>query len=442
MSLLPMFFAAAVCVNVRAPEFPAKTFSVTDYGAKADGTPCTRAFADAIAACAKEGGGHVTVPKGTWYTGPIHLKSNVDLHFEDGAVLDFSDTPADYLPAVPSSWEGVECLGYSPLVYAYACTNVAMTGKGTLRPRMDLWRKWFDRGPGGERAMRALYKWCCEGTPLAERNVPALEDCRMRPQLIQFNRSQNILLSGFTIRESPFWTIHLFLSGNVTVRGLDVRAKGSNNDGLDIEMTHDVLVENCRFDQGDDGFVFKSGRNHDAWRLGRPTENVHIRNCHVEFAHSLVGVGSELSGGVRNVLVEDCTVGEAWWFYYVKTNRRRGGFVDNITLRNVKTGKLTALMLVETDILYQWRILPTVEERLTAISNLTVENVSCDEAEWGVAIWGDKDRPVDGVRVKNVHIGKVTGELSVVSSAKNVKIDGLTADELPVSYAGSHHEGH
>jgi len=189
--------------------------------------------------------------------------------------------------------------------------------------------------------------------------------------------------------------------------------------------------------------VLKSGKDYDGRRLASPTANVVVRDCTVVKGHNLAAVGSELSGGVRNVRISNCrivdTVGEV---LHVKTNRRRGGFVDNITLRNVKTGKLTALMLVETDILYQWRILPTVEERLTAISNLTVENVSCDEAEWGDAIWGDKDRPVDGVRVKIVHNGKVTGELSVVSSAKNVKIDGLTADELPVSYAGSHHEGH
>ena len=424
------------------PVFPARTFPVTDFGARADGSLCTEAFRRAIAACAAAGGGHVVVPTGVWTTGAVHLRSGVDLHLEEGAVLDFSDNPADYLPAVPSTWEGVECLGYSPLVYAYGCTNVAVTGPGTLCPRMGFWRKWFDRGEQGDAVMKVLYRWCCEGTPISERKVTDIPDNKMRPQLLQFNRSANVLLDGFRIRESPFWTIHLFKSENAIVRNLDVYAHGSNNDGIDIEMTRNVLVEKCRFDQGDDGFVFKSGRNHDAWRSGSPTENVIVRNCHVEFAHSLLGVGSELSGGVRNVLVEDCTVGKMLRLYYVKTNHRRGAFVDNITLRNVRTDKVDYVMAVETDILYQWRKVPTVETRYTKISNLRIENVDCAKAKHGVSLWGDPHEPIRGVEIKNVRIGTISGELIESANVTGVKIDGFAADMVLQTKSGSQHRGH
>ena len=428
--------------ELTVPAFPNRTFNVADYGAKPDGTPCTKAFAQAIAACAAAGGGRVTVPDGKWTTGAIHLKSGVDLHLSDGAVLDFTDDPADYLPAVPSTWEGVECLGYSPLVYAYGCTNVAITGGGMLAPRMDFWRKWFDRGAQGDVVMKILYKWCCEGTPLAERRVTEIPDNKMRPQLLQFNRSANILLDGFRIRESPFWTIHLFKSENAVVRNLDVYAHGSNNDGIDLEMSRNVLVEKCRFDQGDDGFVFKSGRNHDAWRWGLPTENVVVRNCHVQFAHSLLGVGSELSGGVRNVLVENCTVGKVYRLHYVKTNHRRGAFVDNITLRNVKTDDVDYVMAVETDILYQWRKVPTIETRYTKISNLRIENVDCAKAKHGVSLWGDSHEPIRGVEIKNVRIGTISGELIESANVTGVKIDGFAADTVLQTKSGSQHRGH
>lgn len=424
------------------PSFPDRRFSIVDYGAKPNGVECDAAFSRAIKDCAKAGGGHVVVPAGTWTSGAIHLMSGVDLHLEEGAIIDFTDNSSGYLPAVSSTWEGVECMGYSPLIYAYGCTNIAVTGKGTLRPRMDFWRAWFDRGESGDAVMKVLYKWCCEGTPLSKRRVTEIPDNKMRPQLLQFNRSANILLDGFMIRESPFWTIHLFKSENVIARNLDVYARGSNNDGIDIEMTRNVLVEKCRFNQGDDGFVFKSGRNHDAWRNGCPTENVIVRDCHVEFAHSLLGVGSELSGGVRNVLVENCTVGRVLRLHYVKTNHRRGAFVDNVTVRNIRTKSVDYVMVVETDILYQWRAVPTVETRYTKISNLRIMDVFCEEAKHGISLWGDVHEPIRGVEIRNVHIGKVTDELFESSNVLGVKIDNFSADMVCETETGKRHCGH
>ena len=379
-----------------------------------------------IDAASAAGGGVVSVPRGEHsIDGPIRLKSGVELHLEDGATLVFADDPALYLPAVMSSWEGVECLNYSPLVYAYGATNVAITGKGTIAPKMDFWRTWFGhKGRGLRAATRKLYDWCSFNAPLAERDLTKLPESNVRPHLIQFNRCANVRLEDFKIRESPFWTIHLYLCDGVVARGLDVYAHGSNNDGIDIEMTKNVLVENCRFDQGDDAVVIKSGRNQDAWRLACPSENIEVRNCTVVNGHVLLGIGSEMSGGVRNVYMHDCVLeSEARRLFYVKVNERRGGFVENIRMENVKAKKVRwGVMAVKTDVLYQWKDFPTHEVRVTPIRNLSMKNVAVDEAERLVDIIGDKRLPVDGVTLENVRVAKAL-KPDRIENAVNVRVN-------------------
>lgn len=387
-----------------------------------------------IDAVAKKGGGKVVVPAGEHFSaGPIRLKSNVELHLSEGARIVFSDNPQDYLPAVPTSWEGVECLNYSPLIYAYGCTNVAITGKGTIAPKMGFWRKWFGRGEGHKAATRRLYDWCSFNAPMEERDLTKIPESNVRPHLIQFNRCKDVRLEGFRIRESPFWTIHLFLCDGAVVRGLDVYAHGHNNDGIDVEMTRNVLVENCRFDQGDDAVVIKSGRNHDAWRLATPSENIEIRNCTIVNGHVLLGIGSEMSGGVRNVYMHDCVLeSEAFRLFYVKTNERRGGFVEDIRMENVKAKKVRhGVMSVETDVLYQWKDFPTHEVRVTPIRNLVMKNVSVEEAERLVDLRGDARDPIDGVTLENVSLAKarkpdrIENAVNVRVNAEGVKYRGV-----------------
>lgn len=241
--------------------FPQRDFLITKYGAKAGGKKLnTKAIAKAITACHLVGGGRVVIPKGEWLTGPIHLKSNINLYMEEGAVLRFTDTPSDYLPAVMTSWEGMECYNYSPLIYASDCENIAITGKGVLAPKMDTWRIWFARPQAHMEALRKLYTMASTDVPVEERQM-AVGENNLRPHLIHLNRCRNVLLDGFKIRESPFWTIHLYMCKGGIVRGLDVKANGHNNDGIDLEMSRNFLIENCKFDQGDDAVVIKSGRN-------------------------------------------------------------------------------------------------------------------------------------------------------------------------------------
>lgn len=408
--------------------FPARDFPINKYGAVADGkTNNTKAIARAIAACNRAGGGRVVVPAGEWLTGPVHLKSNVNLHLSEGAVLRFTDNPQDYLPAVMTSWEGMECYNYSPLVYALDCENIAITGTGTLQPIMDTWRKWFKRPQAHMNALAELYTMASTDVPVEERQMAKGEN-NLRPHLIHFNRCKNVLLDRFKIRESPFWTIHLYLCDGGIVRNLDVRAHGHNNDGVDLEMSRNFLVENCKFDQGDDAVVIKAGRNQDAWRLDTPCENIVIRNCDIIKGHTLLGIGSEMSGGIRNVYMHDCAAPDSVFrLFFAKTNHRRGGYIENIHMENVKAGKMQRILEVDTDVLYQWRdLVPTYEERITRIDGLYMNNITCERTEAIYDLKGDAKLPTRNVSIRNVHAGEVTRFIKNVQNTENVVEENVT----------------
>ena len=309
---------------------------------------------------AAEGGGRVVIPAGEWETGAIHLRSNIELHLDDGANLVFSENPKDYLPAVRTSWEGVECMGYSPLIYAYGCTNVAVTGKGTLTARVEEF--WRPRGPARKKnpahdaANRKLKEeWANADIPVEQRNFLDLPENLFRSTFIQFNRCRDVRLEDVRIRESPFWTIHLLCCDGATVRGVDSFATCKNSDGIDIESSRNVLVENCVFEQGDDAVVIKAGLNHEGRRRASPSENIVIRNCVINEGHSMLSIGSELSGGIRNVLMEDCRAeSDVDKVFFIKTNPERGGFVEKVTMRRIKAkGVRHQLVSAITD--YFWR---------------------------------------------------------------------------------------
>ncbi len=352
------------------------------------------------------------IPEGEWLTGKLHFKSNVNLHLSKGAVLLFSDNPQDYLPAVPVSWEGVECMNYSPLLYAYECKNIAITGEGKIKARMEHWRKWFGRPKGHMNSLIRLYNLAHQNVPTAERNM-ANDTANLRPHLIHFNRCENIRFEGFSIENSPFWPIHTYLCKNVLLRKLNVYAHGHNNDGYDPEMTQNVLVEHCVFDQGDDAIAVKSGRDHEAWRLATPTRNVVIRNCEVKNGHQLLAIGSELSGGIKNVYMTNCMVApnaKMFHLVFIKTNERRGGFVRNIIVENVTSGNMSEGILgIETDVLYQWRtLMPTYDRVLTPISKVRLQNINAGKVKFVSRILGEKELPVSDVRLKKVHAAEVT----------------------------------
>ena len=391
----------------------------------------------AISACVAQGGGRVIVPAGTWETGAVRLESNVELHLERGAVLRFSDNLKDYLPAVRVAWEGVECYNLSPLVYAYGATNVAITGEGRLEPKMAFWRNWFGAAKPSTCALwsRLESDWFKNDVPVEKRQVWNYPESAFRPQLIHFNNCSDVRLEGFSIRGTPFWTIHLYCCDKALVKNLDVSAfpadggkEANNSDGIDIESSSNVHVVGCSFRQGDDAIVIKSGRGRDGRRVGRPSENVLIEDCTVHAGHVLLGIGSELSGGVRNVTMRNCRVeGEARRLLFVKTNRLRGAFVDNIRMEDVVANVVDKeVIAIVTS--YPGAAGAEIPKGLppTAISAISVSNVVCRSAGAVANVWGDPLSPVRGVR-----IGELKGNAIDIENATDVVTDGLVVRQMP-----------
>jgi polygalacturonase len=422
---------------IRVPDFSASPrFPITDFGAAQDDQDKTSAaIAQAIAAAHAAGSGVVVVPAGVWPTARIHLKSHVNLHLAKGATLLFSEKPSDYLPAVLSSWEGLECYNYSPLVYAYACDNIAITGEGKLKARLDVWRVWYARPKPHMEALVALYNMAARDVPVAERQMAA-GAANLRPQFVQFNRCRHVLMEDVSIENSPFWVVHPLLCSEVVMRRVKIQANGHNNDGVDPEMTENMLIEDCVFDQGDDAISVKSGRDRDAWRIGIPARNIVMRNCRIKNGHQLMAIGSELSAGVENVLVDNChfdhdgsaaasTINN---LLFVKTNERRGGYVRNIHMSNVSATRIAGGVLsVETDVLYQWRTLvPTYERRLTPIEGLHVSHIRVEEAKFVCRIKAEAEMPVKTVSLRDVKVNTV---LETPVSTENV-VDFVFVDSV------------
>ena len=260
----------------------------------------------------------------------------------------------------------------------------------------------------------------------------AVGENNFRPHLIHWNRCKNVLLDGIQIEGSPFWTIHMYMCEGGVARNLHVKAHGHNNDGIDLEMTRNFLVEDCTFDQGDDAVVIKSGRNQDAWRLNTPSENIVVRNCTILAGHVLLGIGSEMAGGVRNVYMHDCVApNSVHRLMFLKTNHRRGGFIENIHMENVKTGSTLRVLEIDTDVLYQWRnIVPTYEERITKIDGIYMTNVQCESAKMIYELKGDERLPIQNVSMKNVHVTSVSDSINKVVYAENVVIENVTFDHV------------
>ena len=390
-------------------DFPDREFPITRYGARRDDAEATtKAFSRAMEACSRAGGGKVVVPEGEWLTGPIHLKSNVNLHLEEGATVRFTDNPADYLPAVMVSWEGLECYNYSPLVYAFGCENIAITGKGTLAPKMDTWRVWFQRPKAHLDALAQLYSMGSTDVPVEYRQMARGEN-HLRPHLIHFNRCNRVMLDGFKIRESPFWTIHLYLCNGGTVRNLDVKAHGHNNDGIDPECSRNILIEDIEFNNGDDNVAIKSGRDNDGWTFGAPSENIVIRRCRFKGLHAVV-IGSEMSAGVRNVFVEDCTFGGyCKRGIYIKTNPDRGGFVTDLYVKDCEFGDVEDLFYATS--MYAGEGLDN--DKFTRVGNIYVDGLHCRKATGaGLVLQGTEAEPIRNVLFSNVEIGEVKNAVS------------------------------
>ncbi len=418
--------AAEILARIQAPTFPDRRFPITDFGAVAGGkTDCTAAIRDAIAACHAAGGGHVIVPAGDFLTGAIHLRSNVDLHLEEGATLRFSTDPAAYLPVVHTRWEGTECMNYSALIYAFGQENIAVTGKGTLDGGAadSNWWAWKARGtPVSQHDdVKKLNQMADAGVPVAERVFGAGH--YLRPNFIQPYRSRNVLIEGVKIRRSPMWEVHPVLCENVIIRNLDIVTHGPNNDGCDPDSCKDVLIEGCNFDTGDDCIAIKSGRNDDGRRVGVPSENIVIRNCTMKEGHGGVVIGSEIAGGVRNVFVENCrmdspNLDRALRF---KSNARRGGRLENVFMRNVTIGQVKEA-IVTVDFLYEEG---AKGDHRPLLRNVQLENITSSSSPRVFYITSFPGAVVDQIKLKDCRFeGVETSE--VITHAGSISLENVT----------------
>src|SRR6185437_10364812 len=339
-----------ILARIKPPKFPSREFEITKYGAKGDNqTDNTEALHAAIAACVKAGGGRVVISRGEFITGGIELKSNVNLHVSEGATLRFTRDTSKY-PLVFTRWEGTECMNYSPFIYAFEQESLAITGKGTIDGNADKdhWWNWRStRAPGSNSGSdqpsdrQKLVQMTTQGVPPKERVFGPGH--YLRPQFIQPYRSKNILIEGVHLVNSPMWQVTPCLCTNVTVRDLNFDASGPNTDGCDPESCSDVLIENCFFNTGDDCIAIKSGRNDDGRRVNVPAENIVIRGCHMKNGHGGVTVGSEISGGVRNVFAQDCEMNSPTLniALRIKNNAARGGLIEGIHARNITVGEVS-----------------------------------------------------------------------------------------------------
>ena len=398
------------------PKFPDRDFEVTRFGAIGDGRATnTTAFRAAIEACAQAGGGRVLVPPGKYYTGPIHLRSGVNLHLSEGAEVIFSDTLEDYLPVVLVRVGGIELYNYSPLIYARDCTNIAVTGKGQLNGNAKRWWEW----KSGE--TRQGFEMGAKGIPVEER-VFGKPEHRIRPSFLSFVNCTNILLEDFTIGSGPNWTIHPIYCLNTTIRGVKVITDGPNNDGIDPDSCRDMLIENCTFDTGDDCVVLKSGYNEDGWRVSRPTENVIMRNCFSKRGHGGLVIGSEMSGDVRNVFMEDCEFEGTDRAVRIKSRRGRGGVVENVYARNLKVKNMKyEVAILNMD--YSADKNKAANERPPVFRNMQFENITGDGAPTAILIQGLDDSPIENVRFMNMTVNSTKGV--VVNHAKGLVFDNV-----------------
>lgn len=354
---------------------------------------------NAIDACTALGGNEVVIPQGEWHTGKIHLKSGVHLHFEDGAVLIFSENPDDYLPPVFTRWEGSECYNYSPLIYAKDCTDIAITGNGTLLGSGEAWWHWKKLQ---QSAANELGYSESKSIPV-ENRIYGTQSAALRPSFIQFINCSDVLLDGFTIKDGPQWTIHPVYCDNVTIRNVNVISKGPNTDGLNPDSCTNVLIENCTFDTGDDCIAINSGLNEDGWRVGKPCENIEIRNCTMNGGHGGLVIGSAISGGVKNVYAHDCVINNTMQGIRLKSMRGRGGYVYDAVFENIKINNVTD-QAIQINMYYEFSTIQPKSDAPTDFSNITIKNVSGSSQKTGIQIKGLPERKLRNLTLENISL--------------------------------------
>jgi len=432
--------------SIKSPEISGKDYDITKFGAKASANAAKnqKAIQKAIDECTKNGGGRVVIPAGqTFKTGAIQLKSHVNLHVEQDAVLLFVFQPELY-PIVETSWEGLMCFNLSPCVYAFEATDLAITGKGTIdgggsnenwwswcgKPKYG-WKKGMPRQQD-ENSRPRLLKSGEDGEPMydekGQRNPIRTFEAKdlLRPQLVNFNKCQRILMEDVSLLRSPFWVIHPLECTDLTVRRVKMINDGPNGDGCDPECCDRVLIEDCFFDTGDDCIAIKSGRNRDGRERNMPSKNIIIRNCEMKNGHGGVVIGSEISGGCQNVFAHDCVMDspELERVVRIKTNSCRGGIIENINARNIKVGVCKESVL-KINLDYEPKEV-CCRGFYPIVRNVNIENITSEKSQYGVQIIGlEEDTYVYDINVKNCHFNGVKDGNTISGKTRDIIFNNL-----------------
>jgi DNA sulfur modification protein DndE len=427
--------------KIYTPVFRKDTFNIQKYGAKADGISLnSQAIQKTIDICSQSGGGIVLIPNGLWLTGAISLKSNVNLHLEKGAILQFSDDLSHY-PLIESNWEGVDAIRCQSPIYGINLENIAITGEGILDGAGDAWRP-VKKSKLSEAAWKKLLTsggflnenkdtWYPSASALKGstvnrpgvmkegynlQNSLEIKDF-LRPNMLSLINCKNILLAGITFQNSPAWTLHPLLSEHITLQNVTVRNPwyAQNGDGVDLESCRNFLVENCILDTGDDGICIKSGRNEEGRKRGVPTENGIIKNCTVYHAHGGFVIGSEMSGGVRNLYVSNCNFLGTDVGLRFKTARGRGGIVEKIYVNNINMTDIVGEAIL-FDMYYMGKDpvamfgdkteIPSMEfqplsEETPQFRDFYIQNVVCRGAEKGIFVRGLPEMNIKNIYIEN-----------------------------------------
>lgn len=411
--------AESVVSKITVPAFPDFLINLQKLGAKPNSNNDSKPFFDkAMALLKKKNGGTIIVPKGVYLlNGPIHFVSNVKMHLEEGAVLRFSDNPK-YYPMVLTSWEGTMLYNYSPLIYANNCQNIAITGTGTIDGEGS--KNWLSFKAKENNDKMLSREMNHTNVPLENRKFG--EGHFLRPQLIQFLNSKNILVENVKIEDAPFWCLHLLKSENITIRGVRYESLNPNNDGIDPEYSKNILIENVTFNNGDDNVAIKAGRDHEGRaNTNMPSENIVIRNCNFKGLHAVV-LGSEMSAGVRNIFVENNkAVGYLKRGIYLKTNADRGGYIKDVFVNNLQLDEVEDCIYITSNYHGEGSGFPS------DISEVYFTNISCNKAnEHGIVIQGYPEK-----KVKNIYFNQIN-----IKSAKNAisstDVDHITINEISI----------
>ncbi|HEY5499180.1 MAG TPA: glycoside hydrolase family 28 protein [Bacteroidales bacterium] len=420
--------AERIINQIQKTSFPADTFQITNFGARENEVSDNRVpIMNAIEACSQKGGGVVLIPKGTFFCkGSVSLKSNVNLHLSSGATLLFSPDPKDYLPAVLTRWEGIDIYNYSPMIYTEGQENIAITGLGTINGNAEkIWVPFRKLQTDAQNRARQMND---DQIPVAERKFGTGD--YLRSSFIQFINCRRILVEGVTISSSPLWILHPVYCSDLIIRNVNIKSLVINNDGIDFDSCENGLVEGCTFRTGDDAVVFKSGRDRDGWKVNKPTKNIVVRNCSAPQVLHGIAFGSEMSGGIESVYVENFKLGkvegEAIQF---KSNKDRGAFIRDVFIRNVEVDSVGGHLLYFTNGYHSYRGGNVPSE----FYNIYLENINCNFANYAIQLQGLEEAPIHDITINNVTVKKANKIFDKKEFFRDVSLSKTHANGLNIN---------